>query len=185
MLIIFGDTMDIVAIMGSPRKHGNTDMLLDEMIKGAEEKGHTVKKYYISDLEVHPCRACGVCMQGRDCVYDDDGLKVTHEIAKADGLIISSPIYFGQMTGALKVLIDRFYGITHNPLIPLSGKVVLILTHLGPEHYYDSYIDLFKIQPFQMNMRYEVMDVLDVGSLGDVRAQPNKLKEAYEIGKRF
>ena len=47
--------MDIVAIMGSPRKHGNTDMLLDEMIKGAEEKGHNVKKYYISDLEVHPC----------------------------------------------------------------------------------------------------------------------------------
>ena len=45
MSIIFGDTMDIVAIMGSPRKHGNTDMLLDEMIKGAEENGNTVKKY--------------------------------------------------------------------------------------------------------------------------------------------
>ncbi|WP_304086698.1 flavodoxin family protein [Methanobrevibacter ruminantium] len=163
--------MDIVAIMGSPRKHGNTDMLLDEMIKGAEEKGHNVKKYYISDLEVHPCRACGVCMQGKDCVRDD-GLTVTHEIAKADGLIVSSPIYFGQMTGALKVLIDRFYGITHNPLIPLSGKVVLIFTHLGPEGYYDSYIELSKIQHFMMNMGYEVMDVLDVGSLGDVRTQP-------------
>lgn len=163
--------MDIVAIMGSPRKHGNTDMLLDEMIKGAEEKGHNVKKYYISDLEVHPCRACGVCMQGKYCVRDD-GLTVTHEIAKADGLIVSSPIYFGQMTGALKVLIDRFYGITHNPLIPLSGKVVLIFTHLGPEGYYDSYIELSKIQHFMMNMGYEVMDVLDVGSLGDVRTQP-------------
>lgn len=163
--------MDIVAIMGSPRKHGNTDMLLDEMIKGAEEKGHNVKKYYISDLEVHPCRACGVCMQGKDCVLDD-GLTVTHEIAKADGLIVSSPIYFGQMTGALKVLIDRFYGITHNPLIPLSCKVVLIFTHLGPEGYYGSYIELSKIQHFMMNMGYEVMDVLDVGSLGDVRTQP-------------
>lgn len=45
--------MDIVAIMGSPRKHANTDMLLDEMIRGAEENGHNVIKHYISDLDVH------------------------------------------------------------------------------------------------------------------------------------
>jgi len=56
---------------------------------------------------------------------------------------------------------------------------------LGPEGYYDSYIELMKIQPFQMNMCYQILDVLDVGSLGDVRNQPNKLIEAYEIGKRF
>lgn len=177
--------MDIVAIMGSPRKHANTDLLLDEMIRGAEENGHNVIKYYISDLEVHPCRGCGVCMQGKDCVFKDDGFEVTHQIAKADGLIISTPIYFGQMTGDLKVLLDRMYGITHNPLIPLSGKVALIFTHLGPEGYYDSYIELTKIQPFQMNMHYSILDVLDVGNLGDVRNQPNKLADAYEIGKKF
>lgn len=177
--------MDIVALMGSPRKHANTDMLLDEMIKGAEEKGHNVVKYYIGDLDVHPCRGCGVCMQGKDCVFKDDGLKVTHEIANAEGLIVSTPVYFGQMTGDLKVLLDRLYGITHNPLIPLSGKVALIFTHLGPEGYYDSYIELTKIQPFHMNMHYQILDVLDVGNLGDVRNQPNKLIEAYEIGKKF
>lgn len=177
--------MDIIAIMGSPRKHGNTDMLLDEMIKGAEDAGHNVVKHYIGELEVHPCRACGVCMQGKDCVFKDDGFKVTHEIAEADGLIVSTPIYFGQMTGDLKVLLDRMYGITHNPFIPLTGKVALIFTHLGPEGYYDSYIELTKIQPFQMNMHYQILDVLDVGSLGDVRNQPNKLIDAYEIGKKF
>ena len=177
--------MDIVAIMGSPRKHANTDMLLDEMIRGAEENGHNVIKHYISDLDVHPCRGCGVCMSGKDCVFKDDGLTVTHQIAEAEGLIVSTPIYFGQMTGDLKVLLDRMYGITHNPLIPLTGKVVLIFTHLGSEGYYESYIELTKIQPFQMNMHYQILDVLDVGRLGDVRNQPNKLIEAYEIGKRF
>lgn len=171
--------------MGSPRKHGNTDRLLDEMIKGGQENNHNVIKHYISDLNVHPCRACGVCMRGRDCVFDDDGFKVTHQIAEADALIVSTPIYFGQMTGDLKILLDRMYGITHNPFIPLSGKVALIFTHLGPEGYYDSYIELTKIQPFQMNMHYEILDVLDVGNLGDVRDQPNKLIESYEIGKRF
>jgi len=177
--------MKIVALMGSPRKHGNTDMLIDEMIKGAEEKGYDVIKHYIGDLGVHPCRACGVCMYGKDCVFEDDGFEVTHQIAEADGLIVATPIYFGQMTGALKVLLDRLYGITSNPLIALSGKVVLIFTHLGPEGYYDSYIELSKIQPFQMNMGYEIMDVLDVGNLGDVRNQPEKLIEAFEIGTRF
>jgi len=77
------------------------------------------------------------------------------------------------------------FGITNNPFISLSGKVALIFTHLGPEGYYDSYIELTKIQPFQMNMHYQILDVLDVGSLGDVRNQPKKLIEAYEIGKKF
>ncbi len=177
--------MDIVALMGSPRKHSNTDILLDEMIRGAEENGHNVIKHYVGDLDVHSCKACGVCMDGKDCVFKDDGLTVTHQIAEAEGLIVSSPIYFGQMTGDLKILLDRMYGITHNPLISLRGKVALIFTHLGPEGYYDSYIELTKIQPFQMNMNYQILDVLDVGNLGDVRNQPNKLTEAYDIGKRF
>ena len=53
--------MGIVALMGSPRKNGNTDMLLDEMIRGAEDNGHDVIKHYISDLDVNPCKGCGVC----------------------------------------------------------------------------------------------------------------------------
>jgi hypothetical protein len=56
---------------------------------------------------------------------------------------------------------------------------------LGPEGYYDSYIELTKIQPFQMNMHYQILDVLDVGNLGDVRNQPEKFVEAFEIGKKF
>ncbi len=177
--------MDIVALMGSPRKNSNTDILLDRMIEGARESGHNIKKYCVSDLNVGACRACGTCMKGENCVLNDDGLKITHEIAKAEGLMVATPIYYGQMTGALKVLIDRFYGITHNPLISLSGRVALIFTHLGPEGYYDSYIDLTKIQPFQMNMNYRVVNVLDVGSLGNVYNQPDKLTEAYEMGKKF
>lgn len=177
--------MEIIALMGSPRKNSNTDIVLDEMIRGAEENGHKVTKYCISDLDVSPCRACGTCMRGEECVLKDDAIKVTHDIARAEGLIVSTPIYYGQMTGALKVLIDRFYGITHNPLINLRGKVALIFTHLGPEGYYDSYIELTKIQPFTMNMHYDILDVVDIGDLGNVMNQPEKLVEAYNVGKKF
>ena len=61
--------MDIVALMGSPRKHANTDMLLDEMIRGAEDAGHNVIKHYVGDLEVHPCKGCGVCTRGGWIAY--------------------------------------------------------------------------------------------------------------------
>lgn len=63
------------------------------------------------------------------------------------------------MAGDLNVLLDRMYGITHNPLIPLTGKVALIFTHLCPEGYYDSYIEFTKIQPFQMNMHYQIFNM--------------------------
>ena len=83
------------------------------------------------------------------------------------GLLLNPALLiFCLMTGDLKVLLDRLFGITNNPLIPLTGKVALIFTHLGPEGYYDSYIELTKIQPFQMNMHYQILDVLDVGNLG-------------------
>ena len=177
--------MNIVALMGSPRKNSNTDILIDEMIKAADENGHNVKKYSVSELNIEGCRGCGYCTGGNECVIKDDALKITHEIAESEGLIVATPIYYGQMTGQLKILLDRLFAITNNPLINLSGKVALIFTHLGPEGYYDSYIELTKIQPFQMNMHYQILDVLDVGNLGSVYNQPNKIREAYEIGKKF
>lgn len=177
--------MNIIALMGSPRINSNTDILTDEMIKAAKENGHDVKKYYVCDLDISGCRGCENCAGGNDCIIKDDAYRITHEIAESEGLIIATPIYYGQMTGQLKILIDRLYAITNNPFIRLSGKVAMIFTHLGPEGYYDSYIELTKIQPFQMNMHYQILDILDVGSLGSVYNQPDKIQEAYKIGKKF
>ena len=86
--------MKVTAIVTSPRAGGNCDVLTDEAIRGAEENGAEVKKYFVQDLEVNPCQACGGCGDGIDCVYDDDMADILQDILDSDAVIFASPIIY-------------------------------------------------------------------------------------------
>ena len=179
--------MKIIALQASPRKGGNCDILMDDMIKAAEENGAEVTKYYLEDENIASCKACLYCAEHPDCVREDDGNKILDEMIKADGLIFSTPIYYGQMSAQGKTIIDRFYSIGQNPDKSLGGKAALIFTENQPEGTYSDYIELTKASPFTF-MGYEVLGHVDAGSAGPagaVKEQENKLKEAYELGKKF
>ncbi|WP_297981707.1 flavodoxin family protein [uncultured Methanobrevibacter sp.] len=180
--------MKIIALQASPRKGGNCDVLMDEMIKGAEENGHEVVKYYLEKCEIAPCKACMFCAENPDCVREDDGNEIINALVDADGVIFSSPIYYGQMTAQGKLIVDRFYAIGQNPDKSLSGKAALIFTENQAEGTYKQYIELTKFSPFEF-MGYDVIGVVDAGSAGPAgivaEEQKNKLEEAYELGKQF
>lgn len=180
--------MKIIALQASPRVDGNCDVLMDEMIKGIEENGGDVVKYYLEKCEIAPCKACMHCAENLECVRGDDGNKIIDELAAADGVIFSTPIYYGQMTAQSKLIIDRFYAIGQNPNKSLSGKAALIFTENQPEGTYADYIELTKFSPFTF-MGYDVIGHVDAGSAGPAgivaSEQPNKLKEAYELGLKF
>ena len=179
--------MKIIALQASPRVGGNCDILMDEMIKGAEENGVEVTKYYLEKENIAPCKACMYCAENPDCVRDDDGNKILNEMVEADGVIFSTPIYYGQMSAQGKLIIVRFFWIGQNPDKSLSGKAALIFTENQPEGTYEDYIQLTKASPFEF-MGYDVIGYVDAGSAGPagaVNEQENKLKEAYELGKKF
>ena len=178
--------MKIIALQASPRVGGNCDILMDEMIKAAEENGAEVTKYYLEKENIATCKACLYCAENPDCVRDDDGNKILNEMVEADGVIFSTPIYYGQMSAQGKLIIDRFYGIGQNPDKSLSGKAALIFTENQPEGTYEDYIQLTKASPFEF-MGYDVIGYVDAGAgpAGAVNEQENKLKEAYELGKKF
>lgn len=107
------DKFKIVAIYGSPRKKGNTSLLLDRFLKGAEEHCSNtradigVKKIVTCDLDISPCRGCRNCSRTGECVVDDDMQKVYRELVGADFLAVASPVFFTTVSGYLKALIDR------------------------------------------------------------------------------
>ena len=180
--------MKIIALQASPRKGGNCDVLMDEMIKGIEENGGEVFKYYLEDKEIAPCKACMYCAEHPECVRADDGNEIIDALVDADGVIFSTPIYYGQMSAQGKLIIDRFYAIGQNPDKSLSGKAALIFTENQPEGTYEQYIELTKFSPFTF-MGYEVLGHVDAGSAGPAgivaEEQEDKLKEAYELGLKF
>ena len=181
--------MKILALIGSPRKNSNCEIIVDEMAKGAEENGHEVVKYIINDLDIAPCYGCELCREGNDCQHLDDGTEIIDQLADGASVIFASPIYFGQMSAQGKTIVDRFYSIFNNPNKSFGegAKAAVVLTHAFPGSY-DPYLQLTIAQPFQNNMQMEIAGTLDAGDLkfpGEAKEREELLREAYEIGKRF
>ena len=98
----------VLILSASPRKNGNSDLLCDELKKGAEESGHTVEKISLYERKIGFCRACYACFRTGSCVIQDDMAEILDKMQAADVLVVATPTYFLTMNGILKTTIDRF-----------------------------------------------------------------------------
>lgn len=104
----------ILIINSSPRKQSNSRILAAKVAEGATRKGHSVKTIEIGRANIRPCMACGTCQKNPGkCIIKDDMAGFYCNLAEADILIFSSPIYFYSINGQMKVFLDRTY-----PLVP-------------------------------------------------------------------
>ena len=99
--------MKIIAIQGSPRKNGNTDLVLDAFMSGAGDLGAECEKIYLRDIEFKNCRGCNACHKTGDCVIKDALTELFAKVLKADILVLASPIYSMTVTAEMKGFIDR------------------------------------------------------------------------------
>jgi multimeric flavodoxin WrbA len=99
--------MKVLGLFGSPRRGGNTDILLEEALKGAESEGAEIDRLYPSALTITPCTECHGCDETGTCVILDEMQKVYAKLLEADVIILASPIFFYGVTAWAKALIDR------------------------------------------------------------------------------
>ena len=97
----------ILGLGGSPRKKGNTDLLLDQALAGAASAGAQVEKVALNRLRVRPCQECGACNTTGICKIQDDMQGLYAKLEEADGIILASPIFFMGITAQAKAMIDR------------------------------------------------------------------------------
>ncbi|CUO83919.1 flavodoxin family protein [Clostridium disporicum] len=97
----------VLILSSSPRKGGNSDLLCDEFMKGAQESGNYVEKIFIAQKNINYCRGCGVCNSIHKCVQNDDMAEILDKMVSADVIVLATPVYFYSMDGQLKTLIDR------------------------------------------------------------------------------
>lgn len=98
----------IIGIVGSPRNDGNTAALVQQILDGAAQAGAATQIVYLNDLTYRGCQGCYRCHEIGCCAQMDDLVPVLYDIAAADALVLGTPNYMGQMTGQLKLMIDRF-----------------------------------------------------------------------------
>jgi len=99
--------MKVVAFLGSPRKNGNTELLLQETIRGIEESGLKVRLFNLNLMNISPCQNCSGCDDTGTCIVEDDMSQIYDAIRSADRIILASPIFFFGISAQTKTMIDR------------------------------------------------------------------------------
>lgn len=175
----------VLILEGSPRGHGNSNILSDQFTKGAEEAGHEVEKIQISRKKVAGCLGCNACYRnGGACVQKDDMEEIREKMLAADVIVLASPIYFYSMSAQLKTVIDRTYAFYQG----LEGKTFYyIITCAATDA---SFTETMKasLDGFTCCVPKSVVGdiVLGIGTneCGDVKELP-AMQEAYEMGKNI
>lgn len=101
--------MKILVLEGSPHKKGSSNLLADNFIKGAIEKGHEVKVFDTAHSKIGACQGCNACMSTGECIQKDDMTEIKNLILNTDMIVFVSPIYYFGISAQLKTVIDRFY----------------------------------------------------------------------------
>lgn len=99
--------MNVLAISASPRKGGNSDVLCDQFLKGAAERGHVVEKIRLGGKKLAPCLGCYGCAKTGRCVQRDDMEAILEKLIQADAIVLATPVYFYSMDAQMKMFIDR------------------------------------------------------------------------------
>ncbi len=175
----------VLVLSGSPRMHGNSSILCDELIRGAEEAGHQTEKINVARKKVGGCLGCNACYQNDGvCIQKDDMKEIEEKMMAADVIVLASPIYFYSMSAQLKAVIDRTYSF-HTKL--KGKKFCFIITCAAPEESYTEAM-LASLRGFTCCVPESVEGGIVIG-LGTNEAGAVKktaaMQQAYEMGRNL
>ena len=186
--------MKVTAFFGSPRKDGNTWLLLQEALRGVEEGGHAVSLFKVARMKIRPCLNCGGCEESGECIIQDDEMgKIYAAIRGADRIILASPIFFSGVTAQAKAMIDRCQALwcekyllrREIPAGP-AGRRGLFLTVGGMKMLKHAECANSTVTAFFRSVsvpEHAFLPFRGVDAKGAIRQHPTALQEAYEAGK--
>jgi len=179
--------MKVIAFNGSPRKDGNTTLLINKVFNELEREGMETEMVQLSAKEIHGCIACYKCVENKDqrcAVKDDAANEYIEKMTGAQGIILGSPVYFIDVTPEMKALIDRTGfvsrangGMYRNKV----GAAVVALRRAGGMHAIDSMNHFLLSQDIVIAGR-----VLGIGrDKGEVEKDEEGIQLAKSLGQRM
>lgn len=181
--------MRVLALNGSPRKGGNTDLLIDEFLRGAAELGCECEKIYLDDFVIRPAaELCDAQAERVDLRADDDCRMVLDRVIAADILVLGSPVYWQGVTAQLKCFVDRFSCHYAQPWFNegMRGKGWVAIVPHGAS---DPREALWVTRPIRVWVRHfkgTYLGEVTVAAFrkGAVADKPEVLQEARALGRR-
>jgi len=183
----------VVALLGSPRKKGNSTVLAKQIIHGVESVGAKVETVYLNGLDIKPCQGCYACKKKNStgCAVDDDMQSLYPKLIESDAWIIASPVYWFSMSAQTKIFMDRCFAIwNEDPEInPLYNKRIAIAMSYGDSDPFNSGC-VNALRSFQDAYRYAGSKIVGMvyGSAdepGEIASNAELMTQAEKIGKKL
>ena len=179
--------MNVLGIVGSPRKDGNTHVLVREVLAGAAGAGAASETILLGELEIAECDGCHACWQGKPCPKGDDMNALYPRIAAADAIVFGTCVYWYGPTALMKAFLDRFVyfnGPEHRP--DVAGKPAGLVV---PFEETDPTMADLTVTMFDRSLRYLEMPLVGrvivpgVTKRGEVAGRDEPLRQARRLGE--
>ena len=181
----------VLVVLGSPRKKGNSSTLAAQISRGAKSTGAEVETVFLHALEISPCRGCDTCKKPntKGCAIKDDMQDIYQKLIEADAWVIASPVYWFTMSAQTKTFMDRCYALTAYAKNPFAGKRIAIAMSYGDADPVKSGC-VNALRTFQDAYRYTGSKIVGMvyGSAeeaGEIARNKALMREAEELGKRL
>jgi len=185
---------EILILSGSPKKDGNTAALADWFAEGARSKGAQVEIVRTAFLKYKStgCTSCRACQKlaEYECVINDGAKPVLAKMAKADVIVMATPLYFFGASAQLKLVFDRMFSLykwdnkAGTMETPLKGKTLVLLASAFEDVGLDALAKPFALTAEYTGMKFASLLVPNAGVSGDIRNRPKVRKQAIALGRK-
>jgi len=184
--------MNMLMVLGSPRKNGNSETLASAVAAGFAETGGVAEAVRLNDLAIRPCQACGGCTKTGRCVIADDMTALYEKVDAADRLLLVSPVYFYALSAQMKTFADRFQCrwsrryLLHQRFRQGEDRRGCLLATAATKG-----ARLFEASELSARYIFDAMDIAQSAAFlapglegrGDAKARPDLLAEARAFGR--
>ena len=188
-------TKKILILSGSPRKDGNTAILVDWFAEGARAKGARVEIVRTAFLKYksNGCTACRACqkLDEYECVINDEAKPVLAKMAKVDVIVMATPLYFFGASAQLKLVFDRMFSLykwdnkAGTMETPLKGKTLVLMASAFEDVGLDALSKPFALTAEYTGMKFKSLLIPNAGESGDIKNKSAIQKRATALGKNL
>jgi multimeric flavodoxin WrbA len=179
----------ILGVVGSPRKNGNTHVLVSALLEAACEAGATAETLLLGELTIRECDGCHACWSDKPCTKDDDMNGVYPTIIDSDVIVFGTPVYWYAPTALMKAFVDRlvYFNCPENRPKILGKSAVIVVPFEEDDPQTASLVVAF----FERCLDYLQMDLVGkiivpgVTRRGEVRDRADRIEEARNLGQRL
>ena len=179
----------ILGVVGSPRRMGNTHILVKRILDGAKEEGALAEELFLRDLNISECDGCHVCWGGLECSKLDDMNSTYQKIIDSDIIIFGTPVYWYGPTALMKGFIDRFvYFNCQKNRSKIRGKSAVIAVPFEEDNPLTAAL---VVAFFEKCFEYLEMKLVGkviapgVGFKGEILEKKDRMDEAFSLGRRL